>query len=60
MGNEAAGSDALFTMLYNELHRLAPQLLSRGEELVDRQFADDPALRARLLLTLANLYGEAM
>ena len=45
------GSDKPFT---------TAQLLSRGEELVDRQFADDPALRARLLLTLANLYGEAM
>ena len=45
------GSDKPFT---------TAQLLARGEELVDRQFADDPELRARLLLTLANLYGEAM
>ena len=35
------------------------QLLARGEQLIDKQFAADPALRARLLLTLANLYGEA-
>ena len=27
-----------------------PQLLARGEKLIDRQFAADPALRARLLL----------
>lgn len=37
----------------------ASQLLARGEELVERQFANDPAQRVRLLLTLANLYGEA-
>jgi serine/threonine-protein kinase len=36
------------------------QLLVRGEQLIDRQFASDPGLRARLLLTLANLYVEAM
>ena len=36
------------------------QLLVRGEALIDRQFASDPALRARLLLTLANLYVDAM
>ena len=36
------------------------QLLDRGEALIDRQFASDPALRARLLLALANLYVEAM
>lgn len=35
------------------------QLLARGEQLVDKQFAADPVLRARLLLTLANLYSEA-
>ncbi|MDQ2927687.1 MAG: hypothetical protein M3R22_05915, partial [Pseudomonadota bacterium] len=34
------GSDKPFT---------TSQLLARGEQLVDRQFADDPALRARLL-----------
>ena len=34
------------------------QLLARGEEAVDRQFADDPALRTRMLLTLADLYGQ--
>jgi len=36
------------------------QLLLRGEQLIDRQFASDPDLRARLLLTLANLYVDAM
>jgi eukaryotic-like serine/threonine-protein kinase len=36
------------------------QLLVRGEQLIDRQFAGDPGLRARLLLTLANLYIDAM
>jgi len=36
------------------------QLLVRGEQLIDRQFASDPGLRARLLLTLANLYVDAM
>ena len=36
------------------------QLLERGEQLIDRQFASDPGLRARLLLTLANLYVDAM
>ena len=36
------------------------QLLARGEQLVDKEFASDPALHARLLLTLAKLYGEAM
>jgi RNA polymerase sigma factor (TIGR02999 family) len=30
MGNEAAGSDALFTMLYNELHRLARRETARA------------------------------
>ena len=45
------GSDKPFT---------TAQLLARGEQLVDRQFADDPALRARLLLMLADLYGQAM
>ncbi|MDQ2733461.1 MAG: hypothetical protein M3Y55_00400, partial [Pseudomonadota bacterium] len=45
------GSDKPFT---------TGQLLARGEQLVDRQFADDPALRAHLLLMLADLYGQAM
>ena len=34
-----------------------PELLARGERLIEGQFTDDPAMRARLLLTLANLYG---
>ncbi len=34
------------------------QLLARGEQAVERQFADDPALRTRMLLTLADLYGQ--
>ena len=36
------------------------ELLVRGEQMIDRQFASDPGLRARLLLTLANLYIDAM
>jgi serine/threonine-protein kinase len=38
----------------------AAELLVRGEQLIDRQFASDPGLQARLLLTLANLYVDAM
>ena len=34
------------------------QLLARGEEAVERQFADDAGLRTRMLLTLADLYGQ--
>lgn len=34
------------------------QLLLRAEELVEQQFADDPLLRARLLLMVADLHGE--
>ena len=34
------------------------ELLSQGESLVDRQFADDPGLRAKLLLSLASMYEE--
>jgi serine/threonine-protein kinase len=33
-------------------------LLARGEAMVDRRFADDPALRAHMLLTLADRYHE--
>jgi serine/threonine-protein kinase len=33
-------------------------LLGRAEQQIARQFADDPALRAGLLLELANLYTE--
>jgi tetratricopeptide (TPR) repeat protein len=35
-----------------------PELLARGEQLVQSQFTNDPGLRARLLLTLANLYAQ--
>jgi eukaryotic-like serine/threonine-protein kinase len=35
-----------------------PELLARGERLIGGQFTDDPAMRARLLLTLANLYAQ--
>ena len=34
------------------------QLLARGEQAVERQFADDAGLRSRMLLTLADLYGQ--
>ncbi|HEV8202033.1 MAG TPA: protein kinase [Candidatus Polarisedimenticolia bacterium] len=33
-------------------------LLARGEAMVDRRFADDPALRVQMLLTLADRYHE--
>ena len=33
-------------------------LLARGEAMVERRFADDPALRAQMLLTLADRYHE--
>lgn len=36
-----------------------PELLARGEQLIQGQFSDDPAMGARLRLTLANLYGQA-
>lgn len=36
-----------------------PQLLARGEQLIKGQFTSDPALRAKLLLSLASLYGQA-
>lgn len=35
-----------------------PELLARGERLVDLQFSGQPALRARMLVTLGNLYAE--
>jgi tetratricopeptide (TPR) repeat protein len=44
------GSDEPFTM---------PQLLARGERLVQGQFAGDPVQRAYLLLMLAQQYGQA-
>jgi serine/threonine protein kinase len=43
------GSDKPFT---------TPELLARGVTIVKGQFKDDPATRARLLLTLADLYAE--
>ena len=36
------------------------ELLARGEELVERQFADAPEQRARLQLMLGEVYGQAM
>jgi tetratricopeptide (TPR) repeat protein len=45
------GSDKPFT---------TRELLDRGEQLVERQFADDPAQRAHLRLMLAEQYGQAM
>lgn len=36
----------------------APQLLERGERLVERQFAQDPELRAQLFATLSNEYAS--
>jgi serine/threonine protein kinase/tetratricopeptide (TPR) repeat protein len=43
------GSDKPFT---------TPELLARGEGIVNGQFKDEPALHARLLLTLADLYAQ--
>ncbi|HEX6707204.1 MAG TPA: serine/threonine-protein kinase [Albitalea sp.] len=45
------GSDKPFT---------TAQLLERGEQMVERQFADAPEQRARLRLMLAGVYGQAM
>ncbi|HEY9026002.1 MAG TPA: protein kinase, partial [Burkholderiaceae bacterium] len=45
------GSDKPFT---------TTELLERGEQLVARQFADDPAQSARLRLMLSEQYGQAM
>ena len=36
----------------------APELLRRAERAASGQFADDPGLRARMQLLLADLYGE--
>ncbi|HEX5130792.1 MAG TPA: serine/threonine-protein kinase, partial [Usitatibacter sp.] len=36
----------------------APELLQRAERSAARQFADDAALRARMQLLIADLYGE--
>jgi len=44
------GSDRPFT---------TPDLLARGEEMIQGKFTSDPALRAKLLLTLGDLYGQA-
>lgn len=44
------GSDRPFT---------TSELLRRGEQLVEKQFADDPAQRARLRLMLADQYGRS-
>jgi eukaryotic-like serine/threonine-protein kinase len=35
-----------------------PELLARGEAIVNAQFKEEPALHARLLLTLADLYAQ--
>ena len=36
------------------------ELLARAEQLVEKQFAGDPELRARLQLMIADLYGEVI
>lgn len=38
---------------------MRPELLERGERMVERRFADDPEQRVRLHLLLAELYGDA-
>jgi serine/threonine-protein kinase len=44
------GSDKPFT---------TQDLLARAEPVLERQFADDPAQRAHLLLLMSSLYGQA-
>ena len=46
---DQGGSDKPFTLA---------ELLARGEELVTKQFADDPATRARLQMHLSGLYAQ--
>jgi serine/threonine protein kinase len=55
-----AASDFLSFLLQQGSNRpfTTPELLTRGEQLIRGQFSEDPAMRARLLLTLANLYGQ--
>jgi eukaryotic-like serine/threonine-protein kinase len=47
---DQSGSDKPFTMA---------EVLTRGEELVTKQFSDDPATRARLQMHLSGLYAQA-
>jgi eukaryotic-like serine/threonine-protein kinase len=47
---DQGGPDKAFTMA---------ELLARGEELVNQQFADDPATRARLQMHLSGLHAQA-
>ena len=35
-----------------------PELLARGEQLIEGAFTNDPGLRARLLLTIGDIYGQ--
>ena len=46
---DQSGSDKPFTMA---------ELLARGEQLLEKQFADDPATRARLQMHLSGLYAQ--
>ena len=57
----AEAADELMRFLLSEQFGqalTASPLLLRAEQLVERQFADDALLRARLLLMVADLHGE--
>jgi eukaryotic-like serine/threonine-protein kinase len=60
LGYAEAANDFLgFLMSQGADHPLTtPELLARGERLIDLQFSADPALRARMLVILGNLYAE--
>lgn len=56
---EAANDFLAFLMSQGADHPLTtPELLARGERLVDQQFSADPGLRARMLSILGDLYAE--
>jgi len=60
LGYAEAANDFLgFLMRQGADHPFTtPELLGRGERLVDLQFSAEPGLRARMLLTLGDLYAE--
>ncbi|HUE12081.1 MAG TPA: serine/threonine-protein kinase [Steroidobacteraceae bacterium] len=60
LGYAEAANDFLgFLLSQGADHPLTtPELLARGERLVDLQFSTDPALRARMLMILGDLYAE--
>jgi eukaryotic-like serine/threonine-protein kinase len=55
----AEAIDEFLSVLLNERTSASSKpLLERGQELIQGQFGDTPALRARLMLTLADVYSE--